>query len=954
MADPEAPVGAAASPFVGRGTELATLRDRMSAARTGNGGLVLVGGPAGIGKTRTVEESARAVTSVVWGRAVDDPGAPPLWPWRRVLRALPDVAAAVAEALAEVDLLSARATDPEAARFRFVAGATEALLQSAEPDGLVIVLEDLHWADDTSLRLLRHLAGELHRSRLLVVGTFRDPGGTDDGPLNRVLPDLLRWPGTQVLTLPPLTEADVRSYLAALARASVAPGDVRTVHRRSGGNPLYLRAVARMASQGPDDATPVGTELRHAVRTTLASLGPPVVDLLATAAVLGEEIDPELLAVVAGRPDRDVRSALDAAVRAGVLSAVPDAPGRRRFVHAVVRDGIYADLSPSDREALHRRVATAWEEAVGVDDGTAGVVAGHWLRAAADPDALGRAASWARRASVAATRSLAFDEAAKFLGMAFDAAVRVGCTADERAVLLVDLSTAEFRAGRFAESLRHAAAASDAAAASGRVDLLAEAALVVHDVGAPGFAATLTRLCERALAEPEVKASPVLRSRLLSQAASTLADAGRHGRAAELSTESLRLAEQGGDPGTVIDAVRARMKTNPHALPHRERLRLGLLAVEHGARAGQPLIALWGHKWRIDAALELGQMTTVTDELSEVAALAAATRLPLLRWHDLRLRASVAALYGRFPEAVELNEQARVIGIDELSQDLSAAGMSAAFDMQHALVTGDDLSSWREENLTMLYAADEVPIVLVSRGLVSLLRDGRDAAAPHYEELRRRLVEPDFAASEGVSTNLVPLVEAFSDVATATLLADLIAPHVIAAGGAGVYCCGSLAVLLGRLAVVRGRLDEAIAHFDEAIAVDTRTGARPAVVHDLIGLARALLDRAAPGDHQRAKSLLRQAMDEGRRLRMPGPVRTAASLAERLAGAERTADPLTGREREIAGLVATALTNRQIADRLVLSERTVESHVRNILAKLGAANRTEIATAVTAAVRSSP
>jgi DNA-binding NarL/FixJ family response regulator len=151
-------------------------------------------------------------------------------------------------------------------------------------------------------------------------------------------------------------------------------------------------------------------------------------------------------------------------------------------------------------------------------------------------------------------------------------------------------------------------------------------------------------------------------------------------------------------------------------------------------------------------------------------------------------------------------------------------------------------------------------------------------------------------------------------------------------------------VVLGRLAVVRGRLDEAVDRFEEALAVDGRTGARPAVVHDRVGLAGALLERGSPDDARRARVLLRQAMEEGRRLGMPGPVRTAASLAQRLATAERNADPLTEREREIAGLVAAALTNRQIAGRLVLSERTVESHVRNILAKLGLANRTEIAT----------
>jgi ATP/maltotriose-dependent transcriptional regulator MalT len=956
MADPVVPAGADATPFVGRGAELALLRRRIDAARAGTGGLVLVAGPAGIGKTRTVEEAVRPVSAVLWSRAVDDPGAPPLWPWRRVLRARPEVAAAVSDALDEVDLLRERGADPEAARFRFVAAATEALLESAEPAGLVVVLEDLHWADDTSLRLLRHLAGDLHRSRLLVIGTCRDTGSTAGvDRLDRSLPDLLRWPGTQVLSLGPLTEGDVRAYLSAVARAPVAPDDVRAVHRRSGGNPLYLRAVAAAPGSGdtPGAAVPVGTALRHLVRATVATLDRDVVHLLDTAAVLGEEIDADLLAAVAARPLADVRAGLDAAVRAGVLSAVPYAPGRRRFVHAVVRDGIYADLAPSDREGLHRRAAEAWEESVGADDATAGVVAGHWLRAAADPVALRRAASWARRASVAATRSLAFDEAARFLGMALDASLRAGSTDEERAVLLVDLATAEFRSGRFAESLRHAVDASEAAGACGRADLLARAALTVHDVAAPGFPATITRLCERALAEPAIARVPALRSRLLAQMASALADAGRLARATELSTESLQIAEREGDPETVIDAVRARMKTSPDALPLAERMRLGRLAVAHAEGTAQPLTALWGHKWRIDAALAAGDMITVEDELGLVAALAAVTRLPLVRWHDLRLRASVAALYGRFADALALNEEARVLGTTELSQDLSAAGMSAAFVMQHVLVTGD-LGTWDEETVALLDRADDVPIVLVSRALVTLLREGRDAAADRYEELRRRLAEPDFAASTGVSTNLVPLVEEFADAGSAQVLADLIAAHPLAAGGAGVYCCGSLSVLLGRLAVVRGRLDEAVGHFEEALSVDVRTGARPAVVHDRLGLAGALLDRATTGDFARVQSLVRQALDEARRLGMPGPARTAAALAGRVAAATRSADPLTAREREIAGLLAAALTNRQIADRLVLSERTVESHVRSILAKLGVANRTEVATVTLAAARPSP
>jgi DNA-binding CsgD family transcriptional regulator len=227
---------------------------------------------------------------------------------------------------------------------------------------------------------------------------------------------------------------------------------------------------------------------------------------------------------------------------------------------------------------------------------------------------------------------------------------------------------------------------------------------------------------------------------------------------------------------------------------------------------------------------------------------------------------------------------------------------------------------------------------------VALVGGRREEAAARYAQLRPRVTEPDFVESAGVAETLVPLVEEFGDAAAAEALTGIVASIRIDAGGAGVYCCGSSQVLLGRLAAVRGEWDEAVARFEEALRVDTRTGARPAAVNDTVRLAAALVARGRAADLPRAAELARSALAEARSLGMPGPEQRARALAEEAGRAARAADPLTVREREIAGLVSAGLTNREIAGRLFLSARTVETHVRNILTKLGLANRTQIAT----------
>ncbi|MFE5571980.1 ATP-binding protein [Amycolatopsis japonica] len=888
-------------PFVGREGELASLRGRLADAAAGSGGLVLVSGPPGIGKTRLVEEATAAASGVVWGRCADDPGAPPLWPWRRVVEALPSVDSAVKTAFAETE----GAGDVQAARFRLVAAAADALVAAAEPAGLVVVLEDLHWADEASLRLLRHLAGELRRSKLAVVATHRDTGHTP--ALDAALPDLLRRPGARSITLPPLAESDARALLTGLTEE-----DVREAYRRSGGNPLYLGAIARSAG---------GAELGHLVRTAVASLEPEVQRLLAIAAVLGEDVDAALLAEVSGRSAGEVADGLDQAEKAGVL-------GSGRFAHAVVRDGIYADLGQGERETSHGRAAAALEGHARREPSLAGTVAGHWLRSATAPE---KTAEWAALAAAEANRALAFDEAARFLAMALDARAKAGLSEVDRAGLLLDLAVAEYRTGRFARSLDHARLAADAG-------LIARAALVVRDVAAPDLLPGIRDLAVRALAAEGVDRTT--RARLLAHSASVEADYGRFADAEKLADEAFALAEEAGDPEALVDAVRARMKVAPDKLPLSERLRLGALAAELGSRTRQPLVSLWGHKWRIDAALADGRMALVDDELVAVTTLARLTRLPLVRWHDLRLRSSVLALRGDLAEARELDLAAEELADTELADDFSAKGMSYAFRTQLVLLTGDP-GDLRKDYAGLLDRAPHLPVTLVSRPLLSLLAGDLDEARVRYEQLVPLVRSPEFALhATGALPNLVPLVEAFRDVEMAEyLLGRLEEVRPIVSGGAGVFCTGSSLEHPARLNALLGRHDEAARLFEQVIAINEGIGARPGVAQARLLLAEVLVAR---GDFVRAQGFAREALDEFRRLAMPGPLTRAAALLDRVRAERRAADPLTGREREIVTLLADALSNRRIAEKLVLSERTVESHVRSILAKLGLANRTEV------------
>ncbi|MEV6340036.1 AAA family ATPase [Nocardia vinacea] len=916
-------------PLIGRHRELARLRAAVLAAAAGSGRLILIDGPAGIGKTRLAEHTAAMAAEcglrVGRGFAVDDAGMPPLWPWHRLGRDLPELA----EALAGGDAVQWE--DSASQRFRMFTVFADALEALAAPAGLAVVLEDLHWADRTSLLLLRHLTTELPRQRLLLLATARD---TADGPYLEQLPDLVRMPHTQTMPLTGLSVEEVRYWMRQAAPA-LDTADADRLHERTRGNPLYVRLVVESA--GESDSDPLShpgfrrLALAHVNRLDMATR-----TVLRAASVLGERIEPELLEQLTGA---DVATALDTAVTAGVVRH-PD-NGGVAFVHALIRDAIYAELPPSERMSLHRSAAELLAARAYGDPSVAGPIATH-LRRASGPDSNADCAHWARIAAESARATTAYDDAIRFHQWAIEA-TGPNASGPLRAELLIELARSEFEAGRIDDSIDHCAQAVAIAEQAARPDLVAAAALVVHGIGTPKVIATVDRLCRSALRGLSADTDGASIARLTAHRAMAAAEIGECDRARELSATAMATAERSGDPDTLLDAIHARhlALSAPHFLT--ERMDLVDRAIEIGARARQPLARLWGYLWQASAAFQLGDLGLVDRAIIELEQVAEQGRLPIARWHRHRLEATRAALTGDFAAADESNNAAFELAVR--MGDESLLGLHHAFRGLMNMVQGYVSETEAAERFAAIRQAPQIPLIRIFLPMTRALAGDLDEARALFQEFRELpgtfQIGPHWL---GLLYNLGFTAVLLRDKETAERTYQAFGPddYYLGDGGA-VLCAGSIARPIADLALTAGRVDAAIGHYRRAIAMDSRIGARPFLALSSLGLADALRTRGAPGDLRAARSAITEAAQEFRRLGMTHRLRAADVLLADIDRAGRDANPLTARETEVADLVADGLANREIAARLVLSERTVETHVRSILAKLGFQNRTEIA-----------
>ena len=915
--------------FVGRAAELAVLAEALNVALAGRGSLTVVSGEAGIGKSALIEEHLRHAEQrgvpAISSRCFEIEAAFPYGPWMQLLQRLARAGHPPKQAPLRRWLSGTRGA-AGLDRFQLFDLITSHLVEVATEAGLVLVLEDLQWADVSSLVLLRQFSDDVGHARLQLICSYRDDIGADSAR-SSILRALNRVHEARRLDLAPLQETEVTSFadgLDAQGRADFL--------KRTGGNPFYMTELARVLSAGGDlRGIPPG--VRGLVRDRLSQVADPVKDLLGTAAVIGSEFDISRLARSCGTSTDQVAKMLETAAVAGMVAGVPGRQGDFRFSQELVREVLYQDMLPSVRAEKHRGVATAIEYLFAPElDPHLAELSFHWIRASGATGS-NRAMEWTLRAAEHAVKRLAYEEGVRL----YQAALQL-THAEDRGNVLLRLARAQYLAGEVQPAYESCGEIAKIARSAKLPELLAEAALVLEGIGDFDLAPELAAMCDEALALLPAEDTP-LRARLLGQLAAQLAYVPDYDRTLDVSAKALEVADRTEDMDALVLALRSRQLalSGPQWAP--ERLTLAHRMVEVGASTTQPWVTLWGRLWRIDALLQLGDLPAVDSEQARLERLVDNLQQPIARWHLMRLQAARAAFVGEFGAALALGEEAWELGRRGGHQAALYPWM--AFQVLVALETGD--LSTVEEVVARWPRGLRFPILKagMARNLIAL---------GHHAEARALF---DAAVAQFTTHPMdyqwLPSAAVLSDLACkleVPEVAELVhprllpfSPHLVVPGaGPPIAIDGSVALRLGMLARLLGR-DEARQHFENAIEIHDRLSAKPYSARSRLEYARYL---AAAGRRREAHRLASSALVIARELGMKPLLGQAETLIEATSDMP-DGERLSRREAEIATQVAKGLTNKQIATALFLSERTVEAHLQNILGKLGFRNRSQVA-----------
>jgi tetratricopeptide (TPR) repeat protein len=886
-------------PFVGRVQELRELRAALEEAATGRGWLLLVTGEPGIGKSRLIEELAGQLGGQGWrvlvGRCWEHGGAPAYWPWMQVIRA-------AGSELLEYMPGTPAAADPEAARFLLFDAVGRFLRAVADAGPVLIVLDDLHAADEPSLLLLRFLAQTVTDAQIVLVGAYRDAEPRVH-ELAELFGDLMRV-GRRIM-LRGLSHPEVAGYMLRVAGRPPPEAVVARVHDVTAGNPLFVGEVVRElmafgdlgAAEGQvtDPMLRIPEALRGLIRRRLAGLSTEAVSNLKVASAIGRDFELGVLQRISRLSVGRLTDALAEAERAGIVTEDPSAPGRYAFAHELVREALYEDMSAARRLKLHRTIGLALEGTFRDDlEPRLAELAHHFTRSAPLGDAA-LAVEYSTRAGDYAAALLAYEDAARhYAGALHLLPMLEERGGDRRWELLLRLGDVQWRAGdteKASRSFEEVAAVSDRL---GAPEMLARAALGYVTAGAPvrlglggliltgrfGEGTTGIRRLEQALAAlPEGDSS--LRTQVLARLATELYRTEQADRRTALGEEAVAMARRLGDPQALLVALHGRhwATLSPDYIDVRLANAAEMLHV--AATVGDAEMAFLARQARLHDFLELCDVGGVDAELEAMAHIADRIRQPFYQWHMTSMRAMRAVLDGRLDEAERLARRSLDAGLRP-SEHMT-------YMYEHALTVAIRWAQGRLDELreTVRAHGDRYPSVARWRNALAAaeLADERSSRAEIERHARSGFAD---LPRDGLwILHLCALAEAcvaIRDQQRAAQLYDLLSPYAERnAISLSTLPFGPTALRLGMLATMLERWEEAERHFEAALERCSRLGARAVTARVLYERSRMLLARGAGGDHASAVELLAQAEAICRERDLPGISRRVTALAASVA-----------------------------------------------------------------------
>jgi ATP/maltotriose-dependent transcriptional regulator MalT len=950
------------------------LRSVLDHAFSGRGRLVMLAGEAGIGKTRTAQQLASCAEGegarVLWGRCYEEEDSPPYWPWTQILQSLvrdksaeqiildfghnaADIAQMAPELREKLpDLKRTPILDPAQARFRFFNSVTSALENAARVRPLVLILDDLHWADKSSLRLLQFLARRLGGHCILIIGIYRDAEISRQHPLSDTLAQLAREPVFLRLALQGLSREDTGYFIGAMAGIRANRRVIDAIYSHTEGNPFFTTEVLRFlrepakltAEEILSIALPPG--VREAIGQRLNRLSEQCQQTLTTASIIGREFELRLL----GRLNRDTSeeqllAVLDEALDAHLVEELPGRAEGYQFSHALVQETLASEVSAARRVRLHARIAEALEELyAAAANEHASEVAYHFdkARAIAGTERL------VRYSIVAGEQSLAkhaYEEALQHFERAW-AAKRELPMDDETARLLVGLGRAQDAAyGKpgFTEAVGNLILAFDYYTGVGEVERAVAIAGYPFQFWTdppPGVFTLIQR--GLALVPPE---SPAAGPLLLSHGRRQGIDQCDYDAAVQTFEQVLELANHYQDTALEVQALAWTATVEFFHLRFSECLESCRRAITLARNSGDLRIVANCGLW---ASLVLAAQGNLHQSaLYTRSSLEAAVRVDrgLTLANALWGNQVVAQLEGNWDNARSFCDEGLSVWPADPRCLASRTYMEYLLgNFPEAMVYLDRLldvlgSCSPGPNIEHAAAALAIPLAATVRNIPQELKTA-EFAARHVVSFPN--ASPFLVLMARAGLALCSVIQ--NDTRSASALyrdleSQLKGTLIITVSGDR---------LLGKLAHTIGKADWARAHFDDALDFCRNSGYRPELAWTCCDCAEALFHTGTDPDLSRGAALLEESLSISEELGILPLSQRAGALQQQFESRASTLrghpDGLTSREIEVLICVALGKSNREIAQELTISPNTVVSHISNIFNKIGAANRTEAAT----------